>query len=137
MSTPRYLLDTNVLLRFLMGAPAPQARAARRLFDRAANGELVLDVSPVIVAETVYTLLSFYKVDRATAAGNLSLLLQQHGVRLRDEAQVLAALQRLESSNVGFADAFLAAGAMEEGVSVASFDQDFDKLGVDRSEPTA
>jgi predicted nucleic acid-binding protein len=98
---------------------------------------VVLDVAPVIVAETLYTLVSFYKVDRATAAEKLSLLLQQHGGRLRDEAQVLGALERLQSANVGFADAFLAAGAVEEGVAVASFDQDFDKLKVPRFEPTA
>ena len=39
--------------------------------------------------------------------------------------------------NVGFADAFLAAGAMAEKVPVASFDRDFDKLkGMTRFEPT-
>ncbi len=137
MSATRYLVDTNVLLRFLTGAPAAHAKAAQRLFERAAAGEVVLDVAPVIVAETLYTLVSFYKRDRATAAEKLSLLLQQHGVRLRDEAQVLGALERLLSANVGFADAFLAAGAVAEGVAVASFDQDFDKLKVPRFEPTA
>ena len=135
--TTRYLVDTNVLLRFLSGEPAPQAAAARKLFSRAAAGEVVLDVSPVIVAETLYTLISFYGVDRKAAAGKLALLLQQHGVRLRDESQVLLALERLQTANVGFADAFLAAGAAEEKVAIASFDRDFDKLKVTRYEPVA
>jgi hypothetical protein len=135
--TTRYLVDTNVLLRFLSGEPAPQAAAARKLFSRAAAGEIVLDVSPVIVAETLYTLVSFYGVDRKAAAGKLALLLQQHGVRLRDESQVLLALERLQTANVGFADAFLAAGAAEEKVAIASFDRDFDKLKVTRYEPVA
>ena len=137
MSATRYLLDTNVLLRFLSGEPPAQAAAARKLFAEAAEGEIVLDVSPVIVAEVFYTLTSFYKVERKAAAEKLSLLLQQHGVRVRDEGQVLAALDRLQSANVGFADAFLAAGATEEKVSVASFDRDFDKLQVSRYEPKA
>ena len=47
MSAKRYLVDTNVLLRFLSGEPAAQAQAARKLFSRAAAGEIVLDVSPV------------------------------------------------------------------------------------------
>ena len=80
--------------------------------------------------------MSFYGVDRKAAAEKLSLLLQQHGVRLRDEIQVLTALERLQAANVGFADAFLAAGAVEEKVPVASFDRDFDKLKVARFEPT-
>ncbi len=137
MSARRYLVDTNILLRFLTGEPPAQAAAARQLFISATAGEIVLDVSPVIVAEAFYTLVSFYKVDRKSATEKLSLLLQQHGVRLREESQVLAALECLQSANVGFADAFLAAGAAEEQVAVASFDRDFDRLQVARFEPKA
>lgn len=136
MSTPRYLVDTNILLRFLSGQPATQAGAARKLFARAAAGDVVLDISPVIVAETIYTLISFYGVERKEAAAKLSLLLQQHGVRVRDSAQVIAALDLLKTANIGFADAFLAAGATEENLSVASFDRDFEKLKIARYEPT-
>lgn len=137
MSAKRYLVDTNVLLRFLTGDPAHHAAAARKLFDRAAAGEVLLDVSPLIVAEAYYTLNSFYEVERKVAASKLSLLLQQHGVKLRDESQTLAALEQLQAANVGFADAFLAAGAAEEDVPVASFDRDFDKLNVERFDPAA
>jgi predicted nucleic acid-binding protein len=137
MSITRYLVDTNVLLRFLSGEPAAQAAAARNLFERAAKGAVVLDVSPIIVAETFYTLHSFYDVDKKIAAEKLSLLLQQHGVKLRDASPVLSALDRLQTANVGFADAFLAAVAAGEKLTVASFDRDFDKLGVPRYEPTA
>jgi len=134
----RYLVDTNILLRFLSGEPVTQAAAARNLFVQAGAGKVVLDISPVIVAETFYTLLSFYGVERKTAAEKLSVLLRQRGVKLRDANQVLFALERLQTANVGFADAFLAAGAVEETVSVASFDRDFDKFkDVKRYEPTA
>ena len=137
MSGPtRYLVDTNILLRFLSGEPAAQAGAARNLFARAGEGKIVLDISPVIVAETLYTLVSFYSVERKTAAENLSALLQQRGVKLRDANQVLSALERLQTASVGFADAFLAAGAAEEAVPIASFDRDFDKFkDVTRYEP--
>jgi predicted nucleic acid-binding protein len=137
MSGTRYLVDTNILLRFLSGQPAAQAAAAKKLFSRAAAGEIELDVSPVIVAETFYTLTSFYGVERKVAADKISVLLQQHGVKLRDSAQVLSALERLQTVNVGFADAFLAAGAQEDGVEVVSFDRDFEKLKVPRYEPPA
>jgi len=139
MSGPlRYLVDTNVLLRFLTGEPAAQAVAARKLFSRAHSGEVVLEISPVIVAEAFYTLVSFYGTERKAAAEKLSLLLQQRGVKLRDENQTIAALERLQSAKVGFADAYLAAGAEEEKVAVASFDRDFDKFkSVRRYEPAA
>lgn len=135
MSATRYLVDTNILLRFLSGEPATPAQAARKLFARAAAGDIALDISPVIVAETLDTLISFYGVERQDAAEKLSLLLQQHGIRLRDASQVLAALDRLKNAHIGFADAFLAAGAEEENVPVASFDRDFDTLNIARHEP--
>ncbi len=137
MSGPaRYLVDTNILLRFLTGEPVAQANAARNLFAQAIAGKAVLDISPVIVAETFYTLTSFYGVERKTAAEKISALLQQPGVKLREASQALSALRRLETTDVGFADAFLAAGAAEESVAVASFDRDFDKFkGITRYEP--
>ena len=137
MSVPRYLVDSNILLRFLSGAPAAQAAATRILFARASKGEVGLDVPPMIVAETFYTLHSFYGVERKTAAEKLSLLLQQPGVKLRDASAVFSALACIQTAKVGFADAFLAAVAAEEQLPVASFDRDFDKLGGSRYEPAS
>jgi predicted nucleic acid-binding protein len=132
----RYLVDTNVLLRFLSGEPVPQAEAARKLFADAASGEAVLDVSPVIVAEAMYTLVSFYEVERKEAADKLLVLRRRRGVKVRDASQVFSALERLRTVNVGFADAFLAAGGVEEKVAVASFDRDLEKFkDVTRYEP--
>lgn len=132
----RYLVDTNVLLRFLSGQPVKQAEAARRLFETAAAGEATLEVSPVIVAETLYTLISFYEVDRRLAAEKVLALLRRRGIKVRDADQVFGALRRLQLANVGFADAYLAAGAAEEGIPVASFDRDLDKFeGIKRWEP--
>jgi predicted nucleic acid-binding protein len=131
------LVDTNILLRFLTGEPVGQAAAARKLFADAAAGGVVLDVSPVIVAETIYTLLSFYEVERKEAVEKLALLLRQPGLKLRQETQLLSALERLRATNVGYADAFLAAGGAEENVAVASFDRDLDKFtDVKRFEPS-
>jgi predicted nucleic acid-binding protein len=119
-----------------MGEPAAQATAAKKLFAQAAAGEVLLDITPVIVAEAMYTLLSFYRVARGIAAERLSGLLQQRGVKLREADQVLSALENLRTTNVGFADAFLAAGVVEEGVAIASFDRDYGKFkGVTRYEP--
>ena len=133
----RYLTDTNILLRFLSGEPPAQAAAARKLFARAAGGDVVLEVPSLIVAEAYYTLVSFYQVEKKQAAEKLAMLLKQHGVKLREESVVLATLERLQTTNVGFSDAYLAAATEQEKLTVASFDADFDKLRVARYEPQA
>ena len=54
-----YLVDTNVLVRFFTGQPREMAAKAKALVAAADAGEVVLELLPVIVAETVYTLESF------------------------------------------------------------------------------
>ena len=50
--------------------------------------------------------------------------------------RVFDALARLGKVNVGFADAYLAAGASLDSVPVASFDRDFDRFkDIKRVEP--
>ncbi len=68
MSVPRYHLDSNVLLRFLIGEPHDQFAAASALFQRAEHGEVVLELSPLVLAETAFTLESFYKRPRREVA---------------------------------------------------------------------
>lgn len=131
MSVPRLLVDANVLLRFLTGQPSAQAEGAKRLFQRAEEGDAILEVVPFIVAESFYTLTSFYKVDRKQAASQLLKLLRQAGLKVRDEEAVMEALDAVGTANVSFADAYLAALAAlaaKEKVLVASFDRDFDKF---------
>lgn len=128
MSAPRYLVDTNVLIRLLVGEPVHQAEATKELFARAAEGRIVLDISALIVAEAFYTLHSFYRLDRREVAAKLLALVRLRGVRLRDEVQTVSALERLQTTNVDFADAYLAAGAAEEEALVVSFDHDLDKF---------
>ena len=127
MST-RYLVDTNVLLRFLTGEPVAQALAVKKLFARAATGELVLEVTPVIVAETLYTLVSYNEVGRKDAVEKIEALLRQPGFKIRESSEVFSALVRLKNTNVGFADAYLAASGAGQGMTIASFDRDFDKF---------
>ncbi len=134
----RYFADTNILLRFLVGEPAAQATAARKLFTRAKAGEVTLEISPIVVAEVFYTLLRFYKVPRSEAAETLLPMLRQKGIKLQEEDLVFDALARLQTTNVSFVDAFVAATCRRDKLAVASFDRDFDKFkDVTRYEPIA
>jgi predicted nucleic acid-binding protein len=112
------------------------AAAAKALVEAADAGEVVLEVLPLIVAETVYTLESFYGMDRQAVVSGLTLLFQSRGIMLHERERVLDALARHRAQNVHFADAYLAAVGAESGLSVASFDLDFDKFeDVRRFEP--
>lgn len=130
------LVDTNVLVRFFTGDPPELAAKARKLVARADTGELVLLVLPVVLAETFFTLESFYEMERKLVASKLSVFLQSRGIEAIEPARVLDALSRCEHRGAHFADAYIAASAAELKHPIASFDRDFDKFkDVERIEP--
>ena len=49
----QYLVDTNVLVRFFTGQPPDMAAKAKALVAEADAGDVVLEVLPIIVAETI------------------------------------------------------------------------------------
>jgi predicted nucleic acid-binding protein len=136
MAAQRQLVDTNVLIRFFTGEPREMAAKARYLVERADNGDVVLVVLPVIVAEVVYTLESFYEMERKDVASKLLSFLQSRGIEPTESNRIMDALTRCRDRNAHFADAYLASAAVELENPIASFDRDFDKFkDVRRIEP--
>lgn len=123
--------DTNVLVRFITGDPADMARRARRLLRRAADGEMLLRIPSVVVAEVVWVLGSYYGHDRNAIADSVRTLLLANGVSTEDEELVLDALRLMQEANVAYVDAYVAATARAHREPVATFDTDFRRLGVE------
>jgi predicted nucleic-acid-binding protein len=111
------------------------AERAERLFERARRSEVSLRVHSVVVAETVWVLQSFYGHSRADIAASLAPLLAGRGLKVEGANVVVRALEVMVEKNVDFADALLAESAKAAKGSVASFDRDFRKLGVEFMEP--
>lgn len=56
MSVPRYHVDSNIRLRFLIGEPLGMFEAAAASIERAERGEVVLELSPWVLAKTAFTM---------------------------------------------------------------------------------
>jgi len=126
-------LDTNVAVHFITGAPPQKAAAAKRLFERAGRGEIRLRLCPLIVAELVWTLLSpafGYSRDQVVEA--VVSLVAADGMTSDEGMVTIAALHTMRATGVDFVDAHLATKARLTRSPVASFDRDFDRLGVER-----
>jgi len=128
-------VDANVLLRFLTGDPPELAGRASRLLEGAERDGLPLRVHPVVVAETVWVLQSFYGYPKGEISAALVPLLEHPALRVEGARIVLEALETMASGNVDFADALLAETARSRGEGVVSFDKDFRKLEVEWREP--
>lgn len=131
-----YLLDANVLVRFLVQDDPKQSPAATDLFEKAERRELLLHLDSLAVAEAVYVLTGRYGRTRTEVANVLLALIRNAGIETVEADVVVDALERFGSTSVDFADAWLAARAAEKKLDVVSFDRDLDKFrDIRRFEP--
>jgi predicted nucleic-acid-binding protein len=124
----KYLLDTNMLLRFLLADHAELSPKATRLFQQAADRKCLLILSDLGIAEAVWVLTSYYKIGRNDVAESLARLAVRAGIHCPALDPVLDALARFEGTHCDFFDCYLAAQAVASGVGIASFDKDFAKF---------
>lgn len=132
------ILDTNVLVRFLVQDDPKQSAGASKLIAAAQSGDTELVLDRMVVTELIYVLMGHYKRVRVDVANTILAIVQSPFVRADDESLLIDALLRFRDHGVDFVDAWLAAKAAALSFPIASFDRDLDKFkDVTRHEPKA
>jgi predicted nucleic-acid-binding protein len=125
------LLDTNVILRYLIGDNAAMAARALAVIERAEQGTEAVIITEEVLTESVWTLESFYKVPRTEIAERLTAFLSIEGVRASASEIFSQALQYYSASRADFVDCLLAARGKLDDIPIYTFDEtDFKKLPV-------
>jgi predicted nucleic acid-binding protein len=134
MSSKRKLVDTNLIVRYLVQDHEKHAKAAGKLFDACDRGEVVIVVLPTVLAECVFVLESFYEHPRGHIVAALGRLIASPGVEISGVEIHLDALHRYRKTKVHFVDCLIAATSTAEKIPVATFDEDFRKFADVRAE---
>ena len=119
------LVDTNLIIRYLVQDDEKHARIAGKLIDACYRGEVEIVILPEVLAESVFVLESFYQRPRLDIAEVLKNLISSPGVEIRGSVIHLDALDRYRKTKIHFVDCLIAATAAAQDMPVASFDQDF------------
>ena len=97
-------VDTNVLVRFLVGDDPGQASRAASLFTRAtAEGERLF-VAQIVVCELVWVLGYAYDKSRSEIAAGLETLMRARQLTFEDVDQLRAAVERFAAGDGDLAD---------------------------------
>jgi len=96
VSAKRRLVDTNIIVRYLVQDHEKHAKAAGKLFEACDRGDVEIVVLPAVLAECVFVLESFYEHARAGIAAALGTLISSPGVQITEAAMHLDALDRIE-----------------------------------------
>lgn len=121
----RRIIDTNLIVRYLVEDNERHAKAAEKLFAACDRGELVIVLLPVVLAECLFVLDSFYQRPRADIATALGAMISSPGIEIADTAIYLDALRRYARTRLHFVDCVIASAASASSTPVATFDRGF------------
>ena len=128
----KYLLDTNIFLRFLVKENKKDYVECNKLFEEIDALKIEAIVTGMVLAEMSWVLGSYYKQKPDTIAEKLQGIIKMKGLTVVDDYDWISAVRIYSERKVKFVDAILA--TMPKVVSkewvVVSYDEDFRKLRV-------
>jgi len=121
------LIDTNIIIRFLIGDSPVLSEKAKNIFLAVEADQMQVEIMESVFAETVFVLSKVYKVEREKISKLLGGILDLSGVKNRNIDVLKKALEIFCSHKVDIVDSLLCAN--ENGYDgVLSFDKDIDRI---------
>ena len=122
-----YLIDTNVILRYLLSDHNQFSPIAESFMQDISKGLKKALIPAVVVVECIYVLEKFYKVSRPEIVDTIGSVLNLKGMVNPDKAQIIKALLTYKDHNIDIVDCILAASSSPDR-PVVTFDKDLEKV---------
>jgi len=110
-------VDTNVFLRFLTNDDPAKAKRAEILFRDAVRGKIRLATSLLVIAEIIWTLESFYKLEKPDIAAKIEKILNTPNLDCPEASLLFMVLDLYVHANIDFVDAYNAFYMKEHGLT--------------------
>lgn len=118
------VIDTNLLVRYLTDDDHAKAKAVDALLSKAGRGEIKILVPSIVIAELVWVLESFYKMESLGIAELVEAVLNTPGVEVMDKTIIKSAVKLYKVKNIDMIDAWIIEFAKEAGVgAIYTFDK--------------
>ena len=117
MTSECMFVDTNLFLRYLTNDVPEQADAVEELLHKAAVGDVMLVTNSLVMAEIIWTLESFYQLERGDIREKVVAILNTAGLTVIEGNLVLQAMTGYVEKNVDFIDAYSIALMLSHGIT--------------------
>ncbi|MDA8215726.1 MAG: PIN domain-containing protein [Nitrospiraceae bacterium] len=130
-------IDTNIFLRYLTRDDPAKYEKCRELFKKTIEGKTSIATSGIVIAELIWTLLSYYKVPKADVVEKVSIIVSTENLYIPDKDIIMDALLLYSMKNIDYIDAYNAVFMKYSGLDeIYSYDEDFDIVqNIKRTEP--
>lgn len=122
------LVDTNVLLRFLLKDDPKLYQQAKNYFLQAKEGKISLILLPWVIFEIDYVLQGVYLLSKKERFGILSTLVKSPDLEIEERGLLIETIEKYKKTNVDLFDIYLFEKARELKAELISFDMDFKKI---------
>ncbi len=120
----KVVINTNLLVRYLTEDDPEKAQAVERLLDKAGKGELKILIPSVVVAELVWVLTSFYKMEATEISELVLAILSTPGLDTQDKTILQEALRTFGVKGIDFVDAWILEFARARNIqTIYTFDK--------------
>ena len=127
------VVDTNVILRFLLGDHREHSEEARLFFDAVKGGERLAYIGEAIWAECFFLMTKTYGIARSETLEKLEKLSSFRGMVGDHRSMLVRAFALTGKYNVSFVDALAFALAEERGWDLITFDKKLKRVFAARS----
>lgn len=122
-----YLLDTNIIIRFLVGDHQEHLAKSIEYFKEIESAKLQVEILDGVLMEAFFVLTKFYKLPKDEIINDLKIILALNGVVNSNKPILYETLNIIEVKNIDFVDALICAKSKLQGFSKLSFDKDLKK----------
>jgi len=130
-------VDTNVFLRYLTKDDLSKYERCREMFKKALEEEIAISTSGMVIAELIWTLLSYYILPKAEVIEKVLVIVGTESLFIPDKDVLADALVLYARKNIDFIDAYHSVFMKYHGLpEIYSYDEDFDMIeDIERKEP--
>lgn len=130
-------VDTNIFLRYLTADDKTKYTKCKQLFERAVSGKETLVTTDMVIAELIWTLLSYYKVSKIEVIEKISIILNTPNLQIKNQKILMEAILLYSNKAIDFIDAYNAVSMKHDKLEeLYSYDKDFEDIEfVKRLEP--
>ncbi len=130
------LLDTNVIVRFLISEENDKYKGLYGFFDSLERGEMRVELKLIVLFQVIFVLKSFCAVPKEEIASKMIDLLGYKGIIIKELRMVRLTLEIWRDNNLDIVDCYLIACLKGDAQNILySYDHDFDKFRITRKEP--
>jgi len=122
-----YLLDTNIIIRFLVGDNEEHLEKSTQYFEQIEQGSMEVEILSGVLMEAFFVLTKFYKLPKIEVISDLKTILSFEGVVNKDKVILFETLSIIENKNIDFVDALICAKCKFQNYEKLSFDKDLSK----------